>query len=737
MCAHELALQLEVAPVDPDRLGDRRVVARQRRARIARVQVTCRLAREEVRDLDRGQPGVARKLDGTRRGGGGFAGPPLQHEHPRLLVVEVRGVHAARGREHGGKTCERRSRAGDVARGDEGGRLAVIDLEQHALQVELDRDRLRFLHDPARAGMIAADLVIEREVHAPPDLVERRDLRIAQPGCRPRDELRCRVALRAPVVVVEQDRSGVQALIDGRFLREQPFDRFGRSGKARMPGAPEEQRDEEARVHAQRVGRVLERRRGVEQALEDRDPAVERREVGPFEVVAIDGGRGGEELAVHVAGALERGVRGGKHGLGARGIGVEQRAREPVGEARLRVALCLGHPFEPRLQRLAAALREQRRCACERVLREPRPVLRVAMQGRGSLGFAAPGEQGGGAMLRLAALLRGQPALPFGEQELAEQRMEVVHGLAGSPAAVDEEMPAIQVLEQALGLRVIGQLLRLACGHGRQECREHEQTLVRRARAPEDLAGEVGEDGLLALGHERLGIAGPGKRREVLAHQHDPRCPTFAQAMDGPRERRIEAGTGGDGDGLLGREAQRLPADAAHGLVGEEAAHLGRGLRACEEHHVEAFGQLAHAFRERGAPGGIAVRLVHVVDHEQRGPRKQREERAQVPPREMREIVGVLGPELRQARRRPGCAWVPRAPRPRGRGSGRTWRDRRRPRPPGTRCRGACAPRRSSPRAWTCPHRAGRQSRSADARAHRRAARTGARASARRKAADG
>ena len=64
-------------------------------------------------------------------------------------------------------------RIADVARRHDGRDLRVVDLEQHRAQAVLARDGLGFVHRATRGVEAGLDLLVEREVHAPPHPVER------------------------------------------------------------------------------------------------------------------------------------------------------------------------------------------------------------------------------------------------------------------------------------------------------------------------------------------------------------------------------------------------------------------------------------------------------------------------------------------------------------------------------------------------------------------------------------
>ncbi len=77
-------------------------------------------------------------------------------------------------------------------------------------------------------------------------------------------------------------------------------------------------------MDAHRIVRRVERRRFGQALLEHGDPPVERREIRPFEVVAVDRMRRGHQHAPHVAVRDEPVVCGAQQLLGPARIAVKQ-----------------------------------------------------------------------------------------------------------------------------------------------------------------------------------------------------------------------------------------------------------------------------------------------------------------------------------------------------------------------------------------------------------------------------
>jgi hypothetical protein len=98
----------------------------------------------------------------------------------------------------------------------------------------------RFVHRAACGVKARLDLLVEREVNSPPDPVERRGAGSRKPRRYARDQRVGRVALRLPVVIVEQDRRRVQPEIERnlrrRFVADAPRDLGSDVGDSRMRG---------------------------------------------------------------------------------------------------------------------------------------------------------------------------------------------------------------------------------------------------------------------------------------------------------------------------------------------------------------------------------------------------------------------------------------------------------------------------------------------------------------------
>ena len=563
-------------------------------------------------------------------------------------MVEIRPVHAPARRAPALDGCQPSLRFVEIAAAHQVADLRVLDLEQVRFEAAALGDGARLGRHRPRLVVAPAEEVPERQVRAPPDLHQRRRVGLREQGLDPRHEPVRRGALGVPVEVVEQHRRAHHPHVDVRLPIEELVEPAGAAREVRMPGPAKEQRDQPRRLRAQFV-RGVERGLavGCEQAFELGHPTIDGREVGPLVVVADDDGVQCEHPAVDVAGGAERVVRVFQRRARALGLQEDPGAAEPVVEPGIGAAQRRRQRFDPVGQRLRAAV--ARPFPCVR-LDEPRhrcPVVRFAVEGECRDGFAARLEQPGRARDELAPGVGGQVPAPLLEQEFAEQRVVVVdRRLAAAP--VDEQVAAIEVLEQPRHVVVAGERDRLGFGHRRQDRRLHQRAAVVGARAAEDLAGEVLEDRVAPFAEGLLERrAGPG---EMLAQQDQCRDPALALALDPPHDGGVERVAIEQGGGLLGRAAQLRRLDPRDAPAGRKARELGRRRRAGEHDHADAFGDLLQALRERRALQCGGARLVEVVEHDQRVRGQQGEELAAERAREARQVLLPLGGEHRQRR---------------------------------------------------------------------------------------
>jgi hypothetical protein len=251
-------VEREVAPIGAGGERDGFLVQRKRRRDLGQADEAQRLTHEEMWNLHRRQAAGAANRHRIGGGGRGIARAILQQQDAGFLIAEIGQVHPPRRIEHATQLRQRgRGARGIVAR-DERRHFGVIDLDLHPLQAVRRGERFRFAHDLPRARIAAADLLVERAVHVPPHPVHRCHLGIGKPRLDALDQCVGGIAFHLPVEVVEQDRRGVDAVVDRHRLDvrcgEQLLDDAGCLRDARVLGLPEQQRDEQAAMHAQRIG---------------------------------------------------------------------------------------------------------------------------------------------------------------------------------------------------------------------------------------------------------------------------------------------------------------------------------------------------------------------------------------------------------------------------------------------------------------------------------------------------
>ena len=137
------------------------------------------------------------------------------------------------------------------------------------------------------------------------------------------------------------------------------------------------------------------------------DPAVERREVGPLEVMRLDDGRRREQLAADVAALREARERALEQRLAARGLLVHHGVRLAERQARLGLAHLRRHRGQPVGERLAPAFGQQLAPGVQREADQRLPCLRFDVERGGGVEIAAR---------RRAGRPRGRapPAVPRG-----------------------------------------------------------------------------------------------------------------------------------------------------------------------------------------------------------------------------------------------------------------------------------------------------------------------------------
>ena len=307
------------------------------------------------------------------------------------------------------------------------------------------------------------------------------------------------------------------------------------------------------------------------------------------------------------------------------------------------------------------------------------PVLRVAGEPECLLDRTAFGEQSRGLAGEGLQFAGGQALARLPEQVVAEERVQVV-GRRRAVPAVDEQAPPVQGFQQACGLLAREGTRFRRRDRGRDGA-AHQHEALRRGRALQDFAGEVGVHRVAPGRHGRLVRIGRERAAQVFAPQHECRRPAFGGFQDPFDLRRAGADPVEDRGRLLRRAGECRGFDARDALGGAEARELGRRLGPRDDDQRAPFGQLVQALGQRGSLLARRARVVEVVEHEHAVRGQQREQVAEERPREARELLLRLGRGT--ARRcRGACA---RAARPRAACSARRCPAPHRPDRSGTR----------------------------------------------------
>ena len=359
--------------------------------------------------------------------------------------------------------------------------------------------------------------------------------------------------------------------------------------------------------------------------------------------------RGGHQHPAHVAVRDETFVRGREQLLRAPRMAVQERDAEIQRKPWLALPQVVRQRVDPLRERIRTPFGNQRRTGAKRESHQRRPCFRLAIQRRCRVEFAATHELAAGAIERCAALVGCQALAALVQQELAEQCMELIDRIAARAASIGEQVLPVQVIEHARRIGIVGDRRCIAAGHRRQQCRQQQRALVVRARALEDLAGEIGEHRFLAFRNAARRVE-RARAREMLAHENDAGRPAVAGAVDLARYRRIESCAGSHRLRFVLGEAKLAPIDLRDRLVGDQSRHLRRRRHPRHEHQIEARRRFTQPLAERVTPRGGCRRLVKVVDDNECVRREQCEECAQEPSRERRQFGRVLGAETRQCR---------------------------------------------------------------------------------------
>ena len=210
-------------------------------------------------------------------------------------------------------------------------------------------------------------------------------------------------------------------------------------------------------------------------------------------------------------------------------------------------------------------------------------------------------------------------------------------------APVREKMASIKIFQQSWRFFIPCERYSVGRRNGRRNRREHQDVLILRFRAAEDLAGEVLKNVLLALAKRLL------ERRaaaaQVLAQKHQRCNPPFALAMDAFQVVRVKLAASEYCLGFLGRAAQLDLVDARDPAARDEPRELRRRIRARQHHQRNAFGDLLEPLREGCASLGLRPHLLKVVENDRARKGQHGEKIAEEAAREASEILLRLGSE--------------------------------------------------------------------------------------------
>ncbi len=490
-------------------------------------------------------------------------------------------------------------------------------------------------------------------MRAPPHLHQRRHVGPGDDRLDARDEPAGHVAVGLPVEIVEQRRRRHHAHVDIAFAVDELVETPRASFQVRVLRLAEQQRDHIGGACPE-LAFVIELggARAVEQPLEFGQPAIERREIRPFVVVAGDDRAEGERLAAQIAARAEGVERALECRAAALRLHEDPCAPRPVLQPRIGFAHCARQRVDPVGQRLGPALARPIQCVRAEQRAHRLPLAGIAKQRQRFAHLPALRDEPRRPCAGGAPLVGGHPLAQLLQQELAEQRVVVVARLR-TAAAIGEEVAAIKIFEQARGLDAAGKRDRFRLGDRRRNRRQHEDALVVRLGAVEDLAREILEDRVLAFAQrvvERRVVAA-----QVLAQQHQRGDPAVALPLDALQFLPLGVAAAEDRQGFLLGAAERGFVDARDPPAGEEPREFRRRIRARENDHVGALRDLFQSLRQRRTLRGRRSRLVKVVEDDGAASREQRKEIAEEPARETPQVLLRLGREQRECRRRLAC----------------------------------------------------------------------------------
>ena len=196
MRAQQPRVELEVALVRPRGERDRLVVERKRLAGSrAGARGTARWRTRKCGICIAGKPARATDLHRVRGRVRRVAHAVLQHQHARFLVTEIRESMRRDGLSTARSLASAAAAPCRVLARHERRHFGVVDLDLHPLEAVRGGELLGVLHDLLRARVVAADLLVERAMHLPPDAVHGGHLRVREPRLDARDQ---RVGARRP-----------------------------------------------------------------------------------------------------------------------------------------------------------------------------------------------------------------------------------------------------------------------------------------------------------------------------------------------------------------------------------------------------------------------------------------------------------------------------------------------------------------------------------------------------------
>src|SRR6185295_8268621 len=208
---------------------------------------------------------------------------------------------------------------------------------------------------------------------------------------------------------------------------------------------------------------------------------------------------------------------------------------------------------------------------------------------------------------------------------------------------IGEQMPAIQVVEQARHILAAGERDRLGLRERRRNRGQHQRALILGFGAVEDFAGEILEDRVLAFA-KRL-VDRRAAAAQVLAQQDQCRHPAIALLPDALQVLAVELLLAEYRLGFLGGAAQLRGVDVRDLEARRQSRELRRRIGARHDDKRDAFWNLLKSRRESGPSLGFDPHLLEIVEDDDAGIRQRRKEVAEETPREAGQVLLRLGRE--------------------------------------------------------------------------------------------